>query len=721
MKAADTVLKKHPDHADTQAMKALILNSQGHRDEAFYLAKQALKCDMKSHICWHVYGLLYKDAKKFEESLKAYRFALKIEPDSLQIQRDLANLQMQMRDYPGYVQSRRTMLQGRPGLRMNWTALAVAQHLGGDMEGAENTLVLYEESLKTPPPKSDTEHQQAILYKNMIIAETGQTERALDHLNAIAKQVYDKQLVMELRAQYLLKLDRKSEAEQAYRALLRRNQENKAYYEGLQAAVGIPDSDTQALQSLYASCSEQYPKSDAPRRIPLSFLTGEDFRKAADDYLRRMLGKGVPSTFNNIKALYSDRSKQEIIQELAEGYHKNPVLSTENGDSETDPAKESANFGTSVLFFLAQHYNYHKSRDLSKAMEYIGKAIEQDARSVDFQMTKARILKHEGNVQKAAEVMDYARSLDERDRYINTKAAKYQLRNNENEKALGTMSKFTRQEATGGPLGDLIEMQSIWFLTEDGESYIRQNKLGLALKRFHSIYNVFDLWQEDQFDFHNFSLRKGLIRPYVDMVRWEDHLRDHPFYSRASIAATKAYLFLHDKPDAARGNLANGINGDHTDANQRKKAARKARRAQEKQEQLEAEKKASKQTAGGAEVDPKKEDKDPEGKQLLETQEPLKDSLKFLLPMLESSPKSLEAQKVGFEVFLRRRMYNFVDLGVLRQKLTSHRKISSSPPLPTRHQVYRARLSHVPQPTPPPTARFATHFVSSSSKSVRGF
>ena len=636
-------------------MKALILNSQGQKDEAFALAKEALKNDMKSHICWHVYGLLYKDVKNFEESIKAYKFALKIEPEAGTIQRDLAQLQMHIRDYAGYAQSRRSMLQARPTIRLNWTALAVAQHLGGDLEDAERTLSAYEDSLKTPPPKTDTDHQQAILYKNMIIAEMGQTERALEHLNVAATKVFDRQLVMELRAQYLLKLDRKSEAEQAYWTLLNRNPENHVYYTGLQSAMGISNSDVKSLRLMYEKCSARYPKSDAPRRIPLDFLSGEEFREAANDYLRQLLGRRVPSTFNNIKTLYSQHSKQEIIQDLVEGYHKDPPASAATVAIQSDAAKDD--FEASVLFFLAQHYNYYRSRDLPKALQYIEKAIERNPKSVDFQMAKARIVKHEGNTEKAAEIMDFARSLDERDRYINTKAAKYQLRNNENEKALQTMSKFTRQDAPGGTLGDLMDMQSVWFLTEEGESYLRRNKLGLALKRFYSIYNIFELWQEDQFDFHGFSLRKGQIRAYVDMIRWEDHLRDHPFYTRASIAATKAYLFLYDRPGVARGNLANGVNGDSTGTSEKKKAARKAKKAQEKQEQLEAEKKDAKKTVGSpAENERGKQDKDPEGKQLLETADPLKDSLKFLVPMLESSPKNLEAQKVGFEVFLRRSM-----------------------------------------------------------------
>ena len=172
--------------------------------------------------------------------------------------------------------------------------------------------------------------------------------------------------------------------------------------------------------------------------------------------------------------------------------------------------------------------------------------------------------------------MEEARKLDEKDRHINTKAAKYRLRNNQNELALDDMSKFTRNETVGGALGDLHEMQCVWYLTEDGEAYLRQKKLGLALKRFHAVQNIFDVWQEDQFDFHSFSLRKGMIRAYVSMVRWEDHLRDHPFYTRVALATIKAYVLLHDQPDLAHGHMFASLNG--AEGEDRKKAMKKAKK-----------------------------------------------------------------------------------------------------------------------------------------------
>lgn len=275
LKAAEQILKKNPKHGDTMAMKALIMNQQGKTEEAFALGKEALTADMKSHICWHVYGLLYRHQKNFEEAIKAYKFALKLEPESHQIQRDLALLQVQMRDYQGYIQSRTAMLQARPQLRQNWTALAVAHHLSGDLVQAEKVLTTYEESLKTPPSKNDYENSEAVMYKNTVIAETGDYQKALDHLEAIAKHNLDRLAVLELRALYLSKLGRKDEAAAAYRALLDRNPEHPEYYDQLLDILQIDPADQASRRAIYDEYAKKNPRCDAAKRLPLDILDGK--------------------------------------------------------------------------------------------------------------------------------------------------------------------------------------------------------------------------------------------------------------------------------------------------------------------------------------------------------------------------------------------------------------------------------------------------------------
>lgn len=652
IKSADQILKKNPKHGDTLAMKALIMNSQGKTDEAFALAKVALQCDMKSHVCWHVYGLLYRAVKNFEEAIKAYKFALRLEPDSQQIQRDLALLQVQMRDYPGYIVSRKAMMQARPNIRNTWTALAVAHHLNGDLAEAEKILSAYEDTLRNVPSRTDFENSEAVMYKNTLIAEQGDIERALEHLEKDAKFNLDALAILELRATYLAKLGKKEESIKAYHALLNRNSEYKKYYDGLVEAMGIAPGDHQAQKAIYDEYAEKFPRCDAARRLPLDFLEGDDFQAAADQYIHRMLDKGVPSTFANLKHLYSNGSKRDILPKVVQQYIKSG-----KSESNEEPKRngDTSKGASAAYYFLAQHYNYYLSRDLGKAMEYIDKAIELEPQSVDFHMTKARIWKHYGNTQKASEIMEQARALDTRDRHINTKAAKYKLRNDESEAALATMGLFTRAETVGGPLADLHDMQCMWYLTEDGQSYARQGKFGLALKRFTSIWNIFEVWQEDQFDFHAFSLRKGQIRAYMEMMRWEDRIREHPFYSRAALSAVDVYISIHDRPLSSG---ANGSNENGDDAAERKKAAKKARKeAQKAEREALAKKNEPNKVTRDGEGDLKKKDDDPEGTKLAATTEPMVDAMKFLTPLLQFSPKNIDVQIAGFEVYIRRSKY----------------------------------------------------------------
>ncbi|KAL7628416.1 hypothetical protein AAE478_002619 [Parahypoxylon ruwenzoriense] len=655
LKAAEQILKKNPKHGDTMAMKALIINQQGRTEEAFALGKEALTADMKSHICWHVYGLLYRHQKNFEEAIKAYKFALKLEPESHQIQRDLAFLQIQMRDYQGYIQSRAAMLQARPQLRQNWTALAVAHHLAGNLALAEKVLTTYENSLKTPPSKTDYENSEAVLYKNSIISEMQEYQRALDHLESIAKHNLDRLAVLELRAEYLSKLGKKEEAADAYRVLLGRNSEHPEYYAKLVDSLDISADDHSARKSIYDEYAKKNPRCDAAKRLPLDFLVGDDFREAARSYLAFMLDKGVPSTFANLKHLYTDSFKKDALGSLAHEYFESKRASS---DENTAANGEALKGEPAALYYLAQHYNYHSSRDLAKAMEFVDKGIDLLPKNVEFHMTKARIWKHYGNTQKASETMDQARKLDLKDRYINTKAAKYQLRNNESEIALKTMGLFTRSDSPGGPLNDLLDMQSVWYLTEDGEAWVRNGNIGLALKRFHAVYNIFDVWQEDQFDFHSFSLRKGQIRAYVDMIRWEDHIREHPFYTRAALGATAVYLSMYDSSQATNG-VGGSADANGDEAAEKKKAAKKAKKELQKAER-EAAEKAAKQDPNkpkGPAAELVRKDDDPHGLKLASTTEPLTEATKFVSPILQFSPKYLDGQVAGFEVFIRREKY----------------------------------------------------------------
>lgn len=80
LKSADAVLKKHPTNGETLAMKGLTFNQMKRKEEAHALVKKGLTMNIKSHVCWHVYGLLYRSEGKYDDAIKCYQNAMKRDP-----------------------------------------------------------------------------------------------------------------------------------------------------------------------------------------------------------------------------------------------------------------------------------------------------------------------------------------------------------------------------------------------------------------------------------------------------------------------------------------------------------------------------------------------------------------------------------------------------------------------------------------------------------------
>ena len=163
-------------------MKGLTLNCMDRKSEAYELVRQGLKNDLKSHVCWHVFGLLYRSDREYREAIKCYRNALKIDPDNIEILRDLSLLQAQMRDLSGFVETRQQLLTLKPNHRMNWIGFSVAHHLNSNASKAVEILEAYEGTLEDdyPPENERCEHGEMLLYKISLLEECGLLESALE-------------------------------------------------------------------------------------------------------------------------------------------------------------------------------------------------------------------------------------------------------------------------------------------------------------------------------------------------------------------------------------------------------------------------------------------------------------------------------------------------------------------------------------------------------------
>eukprot|EP00795_Rhopilema_esculentum_P000514 gene514-10194_t len=609
---------KFEEHGETLAMKGLTLNCLGRKEEAYNYVRRGLKNDLKSH-------------------------------DNIQILRDLSLLQIQMRDLDGFRDTRYKLLKLRPVQRQSWIGYSVSYFLLG---GYDMAYSIMDEFRKTQYPENqvktshDFEHSEMLLYQNMILRESGKKKEALQHLNDYSKFITDKLQVKELQASLHMELDQLKEAEEIYRGLLKRNPENWFYYRKIEECLKL-DSEEDRWK-LCLEYSKRYPSTEAPKRIPLNFTTGESLKTLADSYLRKALRKGVPSLFVNMRTLYGDKSKVEILENLLSSYEKN--LTLHNSFEECGEVKEDPSVLLWTYFFIAQHHDQLRRTDL--ALEYIDKVLQHTPTLIEGYMVKAKIFKHAGCIDEAMKWIDEGRTLDTADRYVNSKCAKYLLRANQVKKAEEICGLFTREGAS--PADNLDEMQCMWFQTECALAHKRTRNIGEALKKCHQIDRNFSEIIEDQFDFHTYCMRKVTLCAYVKLLRLEDVLRSHPFYFKAAKIAIELYIGLHDKPYEEK-NEDDNLNKGNLSAKELKKLKSKKRRAEKKAQAQEEDKKGAdiKESKESEKKEEKKERFD--AKALVMTEKPLEEAIKLLNHLQLLAKDRIETHLMAYEIYERKR------------------------------------------------------------------
>lgn len=644
---------KYQEHGETLAMKGLTLNCLGRKEEAYEHVRRGLRNDLRSHVCWHVYGLLQRSDKKYDEAIKCYRNALKWEKDNIQILRDLSLLQIQMRDLEGYRDTRYQLLMLRPTQRTSWIGYAMSFHL---LEDYKNALSILETFLDQQQKGNnfDYEHSELLLYQNLVIQESGDLKEALKHLEDSQDQIVDKLTLKENLGELNLKLQQYENAVKYYEELINRNPENTNYYKKLIEAKQL--KDPQQIVDFYLEYAKRFPRAMPPRRLPLNYASGDQFKELVDQYMRKSLSKGVPPLFVDLRGLYSDKNKVAVIEGLLMQYVD--CLKKVGKYSEvTNGPKEPASALLWVYYFLAQHYDYLNHTD--KALEYIDAAIEHTPTLIELFVTKGRIYKHAGDPEEAYKWLDEAQALDTADRYINSKCAKYMLRANHVKEAEETCAKFTREGVSA--MENLNEMQCMWFQTECALAFQRLGKYGDSLKKCHEVDRHFSEIIEDQFDFHTYCMRKMTLRSYVGLLRLEDVLRGHPFYFKAAKCAIEVYLHLFDEPlkDESAEQELNTENMAPSELKKLRNKQRKARRkaeqesAQAREAQVKRDQHHKSRQQGDVEADaPQLDELIPD--KLARVEDPLEQAIKFLQPLQTLAGNRIETHLMAFEVYHRK-------------------------------------------------------------------
>lgn len=651
LKTADQILKKFPEHGETLCMKGLILASLDRRQEGLEMARQGLRFDLTSFISWHALGILNRIVKNYNESIKCYAQALRIEGGSnINLIRESAYLYIQLREWPKVVENRATLLRMQPHLRMNWAGLAVALYLGGDADEAVRVLENFEK-IHRDVPKRSFEQSEMYLFHAKALLQSKRYKEAIDYLaGKTADQVVDVKANMLIRGQCEIGLSERVAATKTFEQLLERNEEDRNYIQHWLIAKNASENAKEAAEALQGLAG-RFPASRAIKRMLLTYTCEKEFDDLASAYILSALQKGVPSIFNDVRSLYADDQKRGSIERAVEDAAKRWNLIETREPTSYLWAK----------FFLAQHYSHLGDHD--KAFSNIHEAISHTPTLPELHMTRARIYKRAGALLWASRALEDARTLDGQDRSLNCKASKYLLRIGQIEDASSKAGLFTKPDVAD-PVADLLEMQAVWYLYEEASAWILRKNYAMALKRCTQIDQIYtDIW-DDQLDFHSYTTRKFTLRAYVDMIRFEDHLHEHHGYVRTAELAIHLLMKLHDEPSLYQGSTNGGSSNGTTSTEKQKKEA-KLLRKQEQKAAEEAQKKAKASQGGKGEAAKKQaedeetaapsKDEDPSGTAALKALDPLVDAERYVVTLQRHASHLIKTWLLTFEVAFRAR------------------------------------------------------------------
>lgn len=468
--------------------------------------------------------MLYRADRNYNEAIKAYKQALRIDTDNLQILRDLSMLQVQMRDLEGFAATRQTLLNLKPNGKINWLALALAKHLTGDLRGAVSVIDIYLGTLSEGAPElaRGFEASELAMYRNRILSEIPDNQKeALDHLRMSEKVVVDRGALLMQRAKFQYQLGQYADAKETVLQQFRRGMiDNYKLHSLYMCAILELDSDvleeamklpgTRTLPTLVPLTDQQnellleaykneiypeYERSSAATRIPMNLVEGDRFRNSMDIFIRKGLVKGVPSlcqeltTFllvekNGRYTLANDpvdirtHPKYKVIVELVDGY-----LTSLGANSKLLPEDEYEEPPSTILWTWYLRAGLHEIvAEYPEGIAVLDKCIEHTPTAVDVYELKARLLKSAGDIKAAVEVVDLGRDLDRQDRYINNQTTKYMLEAGMEDDALNRISMFTKHE--GNPEINLYDMQCSWYELGLADCYANKKEYGLALKKY---------------------------------------------------------------------------------------------------------------------------------------------------------------------------------------------------------------------------------------------
>lgn len=531
-------------------MKALILNAQGKKDEAIQLINLALMFNLKSFTSWHIYGLMNRSDKKYDEARRCFTKSVEYDPSNTNVLRDLLLLELQLKDFQSAYTTSLKLLSKQNTNRVYNLCYLLSAHEIGEHDICIDYLRKNRDFLLQNQGKIHT--SELYLFELKVLIAAGRYEDGLKLIEEESDKIVDKTIAKEMKATMLEKSGDIDGAKAILDELVEMNNSNFTYYLHIFRLNGVevdPEKgaegvDSQKFFDILKVYMDKYPKNQYLKRLGLTYLSGELFETQLKDYLLAVLKKGVPSFINDVKKmLRQDSAKFTTVETLLEDYLTQMKTTHGINGEEQDPTVQ-----VFIWLFLGQLKDI--KGDYDRAMELFEEAIDHTPTFIELHQAKARVLKHYGDNTAAEQVYKLAQSMDTADRFLNAKYAKYLLRDNQHEASEKVMLRWSEDQVTKEYNGH--DLQNSWYETECAGTFMRQKEYLSAFRMYFYVECHINTMIDDQYDFHFYTLRKFLINKYLEMLAGEKTLFKNPYFIKATLGMYSVFKKLIKNKDETK-------------------------------------------------------------------------------------------------------------------------------------------------------------------------
>ncbi|OII75813.1 hypothetical protein cand_028970 [Cryptosporidium andersoni] len=324
------------------------------------------------------------------------------------------------------------------------------------------------------------------------------------------------------------------------------NENNKVSY----------DYSMEILNNFFEELETRYPKSDSIKRIAMAVLSEKYFEKRFREYVLVKVNKNVSTLLSIFKYICEvDISKKKLIHTIL------TKMITEKEDNLTSNC-QSDNINeimASLYSIYAQHLDCMGYP--LKGLEFINKALSLVDDRADYYSIKSKLLKHLHKFKEASDNSEFARTLENNDRYLNTKAISAYLKNGDINKAIELAKIFTTQPEINkinklkkelskdknehSNNNESINLQIIWFDKRIASCYeflLKDQKK--SLEYYFKILDSIDTMFHDQYDYHLYCLRKLTLSRYIEFLRMQDKIFSMRQYRIISVRVWKILWYI---------------------------------------------------------------------------------------------------------------------------------------------------------------------------------